>query len=60
MRLRLEIDLDKLAGERAKELGRILRYWGSNMADEYLEPGFAQDLYDSTYAEPVGQLTVQD
>lgn len=60
MRLKLDIDLDKLAGEPATEVGRILRYWGGNMSEELLEPGFAQDLYDSTYTEPVGTLTLED
>lgn len=60
MRLSLEIDLDKLSGDPVREVGRMLRYWGSNMNGKLLEPGVARDLYDSTYAEAVGKLTVDD
>lgn len=60
MRLNLEIDLDKLAGDPTREVGRILRYWGGSMTAELLEPGVALDLYDSTYAHAVGTLTVED
>lgn len=49
MRFILEVDLAHAAGEPAKELGRILRYWGSTLTDELLAPGAAQDIDDSTY-----------
>ena len=61
MRFVLEVDLDAgaLAGEdRARELGRILRYWGGTMTDVPLEPGPRQDLYDSGYV-PVGSWRIE-
>ena len=54
MRFILEVDLAQAAGEPAKELGRILRYWGSNLTDELLAPGAAQDIYDSAYTRVGG------
>jgi hypothetical protein len=62
MRFVLEVDLEAgaLAGdERAKELGRILRYWGGSMNDVPLGPGARQELYDSGYA-PVGSWRVEE
>lgn len=60
MRLQLEIDLDALAGEPAKEVGRILRYWGSSVTDELLTAGTSHDLYDSTYTRSVGTLRIHE
>jgi hypothetical protein len=59
MRFVLEVDLDAGAVKEAPadELGRILRYWGSNMKHCPLTLGDNQALYDSTYTE-VGSWTV--
>lgn len=57
MRFTLEVDLDALTGEPAKELGRILRYWGGSLSDDLLVAGSTQDVYDSSYT-PVGSWTV--
>jgi hypothetical protein len=59
MRFVLEVDLDAGAVKdaTADELGRILRYWGSNMKHLPLALGDSQALYDSTYTE-VGSWTV--
>jgi hypothetical protein len=58
----LEVDLDAgalAAGDRAAELGRILRYWGGAMKQVPIEPGSRQELYDSGYTA-VGQWRVED
>jgi hypothetical protein len=59
MRFVLEVDLDAGAVKDAPaaELGRILRYWGSNVKHVPLTLGDRQALYDSTYTE-VGSWTV--
>jgi hypothetical protein len=62
MRFVLEVDLDAgalAAGDRAAELGRILRYWGGAMKQVPIEPGSRQELYDSGYTA-VGQWRVED
>jgi hypothetical protein len=62
MRFVLEVDLDAGAlagGDRAAELGRILRYWGGAMMQVPIEPGSRQQLYDSGYTA-VGQWRVED
>jgi hypothetical protein len=62
MRFVLEVDLDAGAlagGDRATELGRILRYWGGAMKQVPIEPGSGQELYDSGYTA-VGQWRVED
>ena len=62
MRFVLEVDLDAGAladGDRAAELGRILRYWGGSMKQIDLRPGASQDLYDSGYTR-VGSWRVED
>ena len=52
--VRLEVDLDTWAGDAAAELGRILRYWDGAVKQIDLSQPQSQDLYDSTYATPVG------
>jgi hypothetical protein len=50
MRFVLEVELEAGAladGDRSRELGRILRYWGGAMKQVPIEPGARQDLYDS-------------
>jgi hypothetical protein len=62
MRFVLEVDLDAGAlatGDRASELGRILRYWGGSMKQVPLDPGATQDLYDSGYTA-VGSWRIED
>jgi hypothetical protein len=62
MRFVLEVDLDAGAlagGDRAAELGRILRYWAGAMKQVPIEPGSRQELYDSGYTA-VGQWRVED
>jgi hypothetical protein len=62
MRFVLEVDLEAGAlagGDRAGELGRILRYWGGSMKQVPLEAGSGQELYDSGYA-PVGSWRIED
>jgi hypothetical protein len=62
MRFVLEVDLAAGAlatGDRAAELGRILRYWGGSMKQLSLDPGARQDLYDSGYTA-VGSWRVED
>lgn len=58
MRFILEIDLDEVAGSPAKEVGRILRYWGSNLSDVLLVAGAVQDAYDTAYVA-VGSWRVE-
>jgi hypothetical protein len=55
----LEVDMDRLTGEPAKELGRILRYWGGAMTQAELTDGATQALYDSEY-HPVGRWLITD
>ncbi|MFF2845628.1 hypothetical protein ACFVT5_04780 [Streptomyces sp. NPDC058001] len=59
MKFLLEVDLDGMAsdGERARELGRVLRYWAGNVRHYDLEPGDGSPVYDSGYRE-VGHWTV--
>lgn len=59
MRLTIDIDMDKLAGEPAAELGRILRYWAGAMRQIELTAGAEHELTDTTYA-PVGLLRITD
>ena len=52
MKIILEVDLDAgaVADDPGRELGRILRYWGSVAKDLDLTSACpAQDVYDSTY-----------
>jgi hypothetical protein len=61
MRFVLEVDLDAGAladGDRAAELGRILRYWGGAVKQVELTPGTRQELYDSGYTA-VGSWRVE-
>jgi hypothetical protein len=59
MKFLLEVDMGETAfdGDAAKELGRILRYWGGNLHHCDLTPGSGQSLYDSGYRE-VGRWRV--
>ncbi|GGW48472.1 hypothetical protein CP966_30890 [Streptomyces galilaeus] len=61
MKFVLEVALDEGASpqDRARELGRVLRYWGGNLGHYALEPGDGSPVYDSEYRE-VGQWRVAD
>lgn len=61
MKFLLEVELADAApeGESARELGRILRYWGGNVRHYALEPGDGSAVYDSAYRE-VGRWRVLD
>jgi hypothetical protein len=47
----LTVDLDRLTGDPAQELGRILRYWAGSAKQLDLATPQQQAIYDSTYAE---------
>ncbi|MFI2203477.1 hypothetical protein ACH47Z_22410 [Streptomyces sp. NPDC020192] len=53
MKFVLEVTVDEgtPTQDRARELGRILRYWGGNLHHYALEPGDGSDIYDSAYQE---------
>ncbi|MFD4570881.1 hypothetical protein ACFWNK_06730 [Streptomyces sp. NPDC058417] len=59
MKFVLEVALDEGASaeDRARELGRVLRYWGGNLGHYALEPGDGSEVYDSGYRE-VGRWDV--
>jgi hypothetical protein len=57
MKFVLEVDLTGFGDNAAKELGRILRYWGGNLDHFALTPGDEQAIYDSAYNE-VGQWRI--
>jgi hypothetical protein len=59
MKFILEVDMERLHGDPAAELGRILRYWGGAMKQVELTDGATQALYDSEYA-PVGRWLITD
>ncbi|MGW1161482.1 hypothetical protein ACWD5Q_05370 [Streptomyces sp. NPDC002513] len=53
MRFLLEVDMaDGWSTEdAARELGRILRYWGGNLGHYALKPGDGAAVHDSDYQE---------
>lgn len=53
MKFLLEVEMGDTAfnGNAAKELGRILRYWGGNLHHYELTPGDGSVIYDSNYHE---------
>jgi len=59
MKFVLEVDMgdDAFDGQAAKELSRILRYWGGNLHHYQLVPGDGCAIYDSAYRE-VGKWTI--
>ncbi|MFF8382424.1 hypothetical protein [Streptomyces kanasensis] len=59
MKFLLEVTVDegKSAEDRARELGRVLRYWGGNLHHYALEPGDGSPVHDSDYRE-VGQWRI--
>jgi len=59
MKFILEVDMARVHGDPATELGRILRYWGGAMTQVDLSEGATQALYDSEYAQ-VGRWIVTE
>ncbi|MGY0020780.1 hypothetical protein [Streptomyces sp. cg35] len=61
MKFLLEVDMGDSAfdGDAARELGRILRYWGGNLHHFALTPGDGSAIHDSQYAE-VGRWHVTE
>ncbi|MFF9061928.1 hypothetical protein ACIRPQ_01270 [Streptomyces sp. NPDC101213] len=59
MKFVLEVAADEGASaeERAREPGRVLRYWGGNPGHCAPDPGDGSPVYDSEYRE-VGQWRV--
>ncbi|MEV7140428.1 hypothetical protein [Streptomyces tauricus] len=53
MKFTLEVDMGDTGwdGDAARELGRILRYWGGNLQHYELKPGDGSALYDSGQRE---------
>nr|BFD83098.1 hypothetical protein StreXyl84_24990 [Streptomyces sp. Xyl84] len=53
MRFLLEVTVDDAlpAEDKARELGRILRYWGGNLHHYALRPGDGSPIHDSAYQE---------
>lgn len=56
MKFVLEVSLDGM-DDAAKELGRVLRYWGGNLHHYELKPGDASAVYDSSYRD-VGRWSI--
>ena len=50
MKFTLEVDLDKVAGDRVTELEWILRYWGGNMRHYDFAESPVAEVSDSEYA----------
>lgn len=59
MKFVLEVGMGETGwdGNAAKELGRILRYWGGNLDHYDLKPGDESVVYDSEYRE-VGRWSI--
>ncbi|MEU6479530.1 hypothetical protein ABZ858_22060 [Streptomyces sp. NPDC047017] len=53
MKFLLEVTVDDAqpAEQKARELGRILRYWGGNLHHYALEPGDGSAIHDSAHRE---------
>ncbi len=59
MKFILEVDMGEngFDGKAVEEVGRILRYWGSNLKHFQMVPGDSSAIYDSAYQE-VGQWKI--
>jgi hypothetical protein len=57
----LEVDMSDTwsDGDAARELGRILRYWGGNLHHFRLVPGDGSAVYDSDHHE-VGRWSISE
>ncbi|MDT9684079.1 hypothetical protein RND61_18725 [Streptomyces sp. TRM76323] len=53
MKFTLEVTVDdgQPAEAAARELGRVLRYWGGNLHHYALRPGDGSAVYDSAHRE---------
>jgi hypothetical protein len=53
MKFILEVDIgeNSFDGKTHSEMGRILRYWGSNLQHFDMKPGDGSAIYDSEYRE---------
>jgi hypothetical protein len=51
MTFELTVDLERLTGDAARELGRILRYWAGATKDLDLTTRQEQTIYDSADSE---------
>ncbi|MBO1330628.1 hypothetical protein [Streptomyces sp. VRA16 Mangrove soil] len=62
MRFLLEVDMGDTAfdGDAARELGRVLRYWGGNLHHYALTPGDTAAIHDSQYREVGSWRIVED
>lgn len=62
MKFVLNIDLDKIEGDPATELGRALRYWGGATKQLDLAKEQRMEIMDSSYKEPIGywELRAED
>ncbi|MEU5089609.1 hypothetical protein [Streptomyces sp. NPDC021356] len=49
--LEVTVDAAQPAEDRARELGRILRYWGGNLHHYALVPGDGSAVHDSAHQE---------
>ena len=58
MRFVLEVSAEWDHETAVNELGRVLRYWGSNLKQVDLTTETGQDVYDSEYNK-VGHWTVE-
>ena len=58
MRFVLEVSADWDQETAVNELGRVLRYWGSNLKHVDLTSETGQDVYDSEYNK-VGRWSVE-
>lgn len=59
MKFVLNIDLDKIDGDPATELGRALRYWGGATKQLDLTKVQLMDIMDSSYTEPIGYWEIR-
>ena len=54
MKFVLKIDMDKIEGDPAAELGRALRYWGGATKQLDFAKEQRMDIMDSSYEKPIG------
>lgn len=55
VRLVIDVDLDLLPNDSARETGRILRFWAGALPQMHLTEAAEHALLDSNY-QPVGSL----
>lgn len=59
MEFTLTVNLDKLSGDSAHELSRVLRYWAGAFKDADLKPNSSMNVYDTRYKK-VGRWSITD